>query len=350
MKIYRNLFDQIISPGNLFSAWESFKNDKRNKPDVMEFEWQLEENIFKLHRELKSKSYKHGPYFGFYVTDPKQRHIHKALVRDRVLHHAVFSVINLIFEETFISQSFSCRIGYGTHKGVAALENMARTIQRNSTRPCFVLKCDVRKFFDTVDHIILLSTLRKRIKDDDAMWLLEEIIESYASSSSTLFERKGIPIGNLTSQLFANVYMNKFDQFVKQILKVKHYARYTDDFVIVATERTYLEGILPDIGDFLSQKLALNLHPKKIGIHKFHRGVDFLGYVTFPHHRLVRTKTKRRIVAGLERRIHDYHSGKITKISLEQSFQSYFGVLCHANTQKLSERLKNEFWFHLNDH
>lgn len=176
------------------------------------------------------------------------------------------------------------------------------------------------------------------------MWLIEEIVGSYASSSSTIFENKGVPIGNLTSQLFANVYMNQFDQFVKQALKVKHYARYTDDFVVVATDQTYLEGILPDIGGFLSQQLALNPHPKKIGIHKFHRGVDFLGYITFPHHRLVRTKTKRRIVAGLERRIRDYHSGKITKISLEQSFQSYLGVLSHADARKLSENLKNEFW------
>ena len=134
MKIYNNLFDQIISPENLFSAWDAFKSDKRNKRDVMAFECHLEENIFQLHRELKNKTYKHGPYTGFYIRDPKQRHIHKAIVRDRVLHHAIFSVINPIFEETFIPTSFSCRIGFGTHKGVNTLEHMARAITKNSTR------------------------------------------------------------------------------------------------------------------------------------------------------------------------------------------------------------------------
>jgi retron-type reverse transcriptase len=183
MKIYKNIFSTIISPENLFRAWDSFKDDKRNKRDVQVFERRLEENIFQLHRELKNKTYKHGPYAGFYIRDPKQRHIHKALVRDRVLHHAVFSVINPIFEETFIPTSFSCRVGYGTHEGVTVLEKILWRVSQNSTRPCFVLKCDIRKFFDSVDHEILLNVLKKRIKDRDVLWLLEEIIESYASGA-----------------------------------------------------------------------------------------------------------------------------------------------------------------------
>ena len=190
MKIYKNLFEDIISPENLFSAWDAFKSDKRNKPDVVRFEWQLEENIFVLHRELGNKTYKHGPYAGFYITDPKQRHIHKASVRDRVLHHAVFSIINPIFEKTFIPRSFSCRIGYGTHKGVAALEAMAKKIERNGTQQCFVLKCDIQKFFDTVDHLILLSILGKRIKDENTMWLLASIVRSYTSERSNSRERE----------------------------------------------------------------------------------------------------------------------------------------------------------------
>jgi len=126
MKVYKNLFERIASAENLFSAWDAFKGDKRNKPDVQKFEWRLEENIFRLRRELRNKTYKHGPYAGFYIRDPKQRHIHKALVRDRILHHAVFSVINPIFEETFVPTSFSCRVGYGTHKGVIALGRIAQ--------------------------------------------------------------------------------------------------------------------------------------------------------------------------------------------------------------------------------
>ncbi|TSC55833.1 MAG: RNA-directed DNA polymerase [Parcubacteria group bacterium Greene0416_39] len=233
MKIYKNLFEQIISPEPLFSAWDVFKQDKRKRPDVQRFEWNLEENIFKLHRDLKNKRYKHGPYKGFYIKDPKQRHIHKATVRDRVLHHAVFSVINPMFEPTFISTSFSCRIGYGTHRGVATLDNMMRKVSQNNTQPCYVLKCDIKKFFDSVDHNTLLSILGRRIRDEDVMWLLEEIIESFP---------RGLPIGNLTSQIFANIYMNEFDQFVKHELKVKYYVRYTDDFAIVSDNEYTLRG------------------------------------------------------------------------------------------------------------
>lgn len=181
MKIYKNLFQRIISPENLFSAWGTFKIDKRKKLDVLEFEWNLEENIFQLQRELKNKNYQHGPYIGFYIHDPKQRHIHKAIVLDRILHHAIFSVINPIFEPTFITASFSCRIGYGTHKGVEALGKMVRGVSKNGTNPCFILKCDVQKFFNSVDHKTLLSIIKKRIKDSDTIWLLESIIESYKS-------------------------------------------------------------------------------------------------------------------------------------------------------------------------
>lgn len=345
MKIYKNLFEKIISPENLFSAWDAFKIDKRNKYDVQQFEWKLEQNIFQLCHELKNKTYKHGPYTGFYIRDPKRRHIHKASVRDRVLHHAVFSVINPIFEETFIPTSFSCRINYGTHRGVAVLERIARRICKNRTNSCFILKCDVQKFFDSVDHHVLISIIRKRIKDEDAMWLLREIIESYSSSRSTIFERKGLPIGNLTSQIFANVYMNEFDHFVKNIIKVKHYVRYTDDFAIVSESSTHLEDLLGPIAEFLDRKLALSLHPKKITVRKFNRGIDFLGYLIFPNHRLIRTKTRHRIFSKLRSRADEFHRGRISRLVLEQSLQSYLGVLSHANTYKLGNKLKNQFWF-----
>ena len=179
MKLYKDVFNRIIAAENLFRAWDVFKSEKLKKSDVQLFERNLEENIFKLHRELKNKTYEHGPYKGFFITDPKQRHIHKALVRDRVLHHAIFSVINPIFEPTFISTSYSCRIGHGTHRGVEKLAVMMRSISRNGTRPCFILKCDIKKFFDSVNHAVLLEILKKRIKDQRAIWLLERIITSF---------------------------------------------------------------------------------------------------------------------------------------------------------------------------
>lgn len=347
MKIYRDLFDSIISPENLFSAWDAFKKGKQGKSDVQRFEWKLEENIFKLHRDLKDKVYKHGDYQGFYISDPKRRHIHKATVRDRILHHAVFTVLNPIFEPMFIPNSFSCRIGKGTHKGIDILDRILRQVSSNSFKPCFVLKCDVKKFFETVDHSILLSMIRKRIKDVDAMCLLEEIIESFISQYSTLFGRKGLPIGNLTSQLFANIYLNEFDQFIGHKLKVKQYIRYTDDFVVVAEEKLYLKSLVVPIRSFLSENLALELHPKKVSIRELHQGIDFLGYVVFPHHRILRTKTRQRIFRKLKKRVEEYKNGIITKQTLEQSLQSYFGVLSHADTHKLGNELKNQFWFWL---
>ncbi|MDO8574391.1 MAG: RNA-directed DNA polymerase, partial [bacterium] len=157
--------------------------------------------------------------------------------------------------------------------------------------------------------------------------------------------QKGIPIGNLTSQLFANVYMNEFDRHMKNNLKVKHYFRYTDDFVIVSSNEEYLHDILPRVNTFLQEKLKLKLHPNKVSIRKLHQGVDFLGYVVFPKHRLVRSKTRRRIFKKMRGKIGEYRLGKIAGKSLEQSLQSYLGVLSHANTHKLRERLKNEIWF-----
>lgn len=347
MKIYKNIFEKIIAPENLFLAWDDFKVGKTKKKDVCKFEWELEQNIFQLYRELCGRTYKHYSYTSFYIRDPKQRHIHKAEVRDRVLHHAIFSVLSPIFEQTFISDSYSCRIGKGTHKGVIALEKMIKKESRNHSRPCFVLKCDIQKFFDTVDHNILLQILFKRIKDESARWLLKEIVESFSSEQSDIFNQRGVPIGNLTSQLFANVYLNELDQFVKHELKIKHYVRYTDDFVIVSSSREFLLNIINPISRFIEEKLTLKLHPGKIGIRKCNQGIDFLGYITLPHCRALRTKTKKRIFKKLQERIREYKAGKRDEKSLNQCLQSYLGVLSHADAYELEREILNQFWFWL---
>jgi len=349
MKIYKDVFGKIVSPENLFNAWANFKHDKRKRFDVQEFEISLEENIFKLHRELKAGIYKHGPYKPFYIYDPKQRLIHKATVRDRVVHHAIYSILNPIFEPTFIANSFSCRIGKGTHKGVEALEKILRKVSRNNTRDCFALKCDIKKFFDSIDHRILLTTLAKRIKDGRTMSLLTEIVGSFASHAAREREREreyfgsGLPIGNLTSQLFANIYLSEFDHFVKHELKVKNYVRYTDDFVIVSGNRAYLEHLIEPISEFLKDNLKLSLHPQKVSLGKYRQGVDFLGYVIFPYHIAVRTKTKRRIFRKVRRYLADYKSGILSEETLRQSIASYLGVLSHANSFKLLGHLKEMF-------
>lgn len=321
-------------------SWDRFKKGKRKKKDVALFEYHLEQNLLELHRDLKDKTYRHKSYFGFYISDPKVRHIHKATVRDRAVHHALFKLLNPLFEPTFIHDSFSCRIGKGNHVGMKRLEAMTRKVSKNYTHPSYVLKCDIKKFFDSVDHEILLKLLFQKITDPDVQWLLQEIVGSFSASES-LFERQGLPIGNLTSQLFANVYMNEFDQFVKHELRVKYYARYTDDFVIVSDSSDYLQSLLPDIEKFLYERLKLKLHPEKVSIRTLKSGIDFLGYVIRPHHRLVRTKTKRRMERKFAEKVRAYKAGEIKGDQLNASLQSFLGVLSHADAHDVEQQLRN---------
>lgn len=326
MKVHQHIFPSVASPEHLFKAWEKFRKGKQTRPDVQAFAWNLEENVFQLSRELLDGSYHHGPYSAFMIQDPKQRQIHKATVRDRIVHHAIFAALNPIFEPTFIAHSFSCRKGKGTHRGVDALETILRRVSRNHTDRCFALKCDIHRFFASVDHRILLDLLQQRIEDRAMMDLLSMIIEGFCVTPG-----KGIPIGNLTSQLFANVYMNEVDQFVKHTLHMKKYVRYTDDFVIVDRDVQLLCALIVPINDFLRQRLGLCLHPHKVTIRKYSQGIDFLGYVLLPHYRRLRTKTKRRIFRSVQRHI------------TEQSLQSYLGVLSHANTYRLRQSIINQY-------
>ncbi|MBI3816101.1 RNA-dependent DNA polymerase [Candidatus Peregrinibacteria bacterium] len=327
MKVHEHIFDRIALPENLFAAWEEFRKGKGSREDVQIFERNLETHIFALHRDLAAQTYRHGPYGAFTIQDPKQRRIHKAAVRDRILHHAVFAALNPVFEPAFIAHSFSCRKGKGTHRGVDALERMLRQESRNRTRPCFVLKCDVHRFFASVDHAILLTILGKRIKDDRVMTLLGELVGRFGDG-------KGIPIGNLTSQLFANVYMNELDQCMKHELHLKRYIRYTDDVVVLSNDRDSLQNLLPSIRSFLRGHLRLELHPRKVTIRKHRQGVDFLGYVLLPHHRVLRTKTKRRMVRKLQERVRVLGDAEDRADTIEHSLQSYLGVFSHANALK----------------
>lgn len=343
MKTYKNIFEKMISVESLLNAWDEFKKGgKRKKRDVQAFEFRLEDNLFRLHRDLKNKRYKHGQYVGFYIRDPKVRHIHKAEVRDRVVHHTLFKYINPIFEPTFIADSYSARIGKGTHKGVERLSTFAQKVFQTHGR-CFILKCDIRKFFPTIDHEILLVIISRRVKDPDLMWLIKIILSSFSSELSDN-RLKGAPIGNLTSQLFANIYMNEFDQFIKHGLKVKYYIRYTDDFIIVHQDKSYLLKLQNNIADFLNTKLKLSLHPDKLEIRKYRQGIDFLGYVNLPKARVLRTKVRRRLFIKLKQRVEEFRADEITEETLLRSFDSYLGVLSHADSHGLEQELRHKFW------
>ena len=333
-----------MSFNNLFLAWQEFKQGKRKRLDVQQFEFNLEDNLFQLHQELTTRTYQHSYYTSFYIQDPKLRHIHKACVRDRVIHQAIFRVLYPIFDKSFIFDSYSCRFNKGTHRAVNNLKKFARKLHGNNRQNIFILKCDIKKFFDSIDQDILLNLIKKKIQDDNAIWLIEKIIRSFEKK-----EGKALPLGNVTSQLFANVYLNELDQFMKHKLKIRYYLRYCDDFVILEKNRPGLKGLIWQIDNFLRKRLKLELHIEKLVIRKYHQGMDFLGYIVLPHHRVLRTKTKKRIFKKLKIKAKDYNNGIISKETLGQSLQSYLGVLSHANSFKLSEELKNDFWFWINE-
>ncbi len=298
--------------------------------DVIEFKNNLKQNLNLIQKELQNKTYQHSAYTTFYVKDPKLRKINKACVRDRVVHHILFRKLYWYFDRTFIFDSYSCRIEKGTHKAVRRLHELFNKESQNNTKTCWVLKCDIKKFFDNVDQETLLSLIARRVKDGDAMWLIELIIKSFPA---------GLPLGNITSQLFSNIYLHELDLFIKHTLKVKYYIRYCDDFVILNTDRDYLEGLIPKIDVFLKNNLKLSLHPNKIHIRKYHQGIDFLGYVSFPNHSILRVKTKERMFVKVKSRLAQYESGAIKKESFEATMNSYLGMLKHCNAHNVRQEL-----------
>ncbi len=328
------MFEQIVSLENLLLSWREFRRGKRSKPDVQLFEFNLEDNLWQIHRELTADLYVNDPYTSFYIADPKPRHIHKASVRDRVVHQAIFRVLYSVFDPSFIHDSYSCRVDKGTHRAVLRLNHFLNQVSYNNTQLTYALKCDIKKFFDSIDQTTLLKLLKKKIGDARLFSLVNKIISSFEVDSG-----KGLPLGNVTSQLFSNVYLNELDQFVKHKFKIKHYLRYCDDFVIVSSSQEYLGSLIPKLAGFLGEKLQLKLHERKIIIRKFNQGVDFLGYVVLPHYRVLRTKTKRRMIRKLQSCMIEFKTGRTTAVSVEQSFQSYLGILKHCQGYKIEQKI-----------
>lgn len=324
---FNHSYDDSISIQNLLGAWKEFVNCKRCKIDVSEFARNLLANIRELHQDLENKTYCHGEYHHFKIHDPKLRDIHKALVRDRLLHHAVYRQLYPFFDKTFIFDSYSCRNEKGTHRGFKRFNDFAYRASFRHTKTVWVLKCDIRKFFASIDHQILLDTLGQYIPNKDIMWLMRQIIVSFHSTKESI----GLPLGNLTSQLFVNIYLNEFDQFVKHKLKAKWYIRYADDFVILDQDRKLLESILFEINKFLNDELHLNLHPNKVSIKTFASGIDFLGWVHFTNHRILRTTTRKRMFRNIEDK---KKKGNPDKLSV--TIKSYLSLLSHGDAYKLS--------------
>jgi len=315
-------YNDIISLENLFLAWQEFVVGKRGRRDVQEFSEDLMDNIVSLHHDLASSAYCHGGYESFYVYDPKRRHIHKASVRDRLLHHAIYRILYPFFDHTFIADSYSCRKKRGVHKAINRFRSLVYKVNQNNTQTCWALKCDIRKFFANIDHKVLERILGEYIPDEDILWLLRKVIHSFNTGPS-----RGLPLGNLTSQVFVNVYMNVFDQFMKHRLKAKYYLRNADDFVILSHGRDRLQDLIPEIRKSLFDELKLTLHPNKISIETVAFGVDFLGWVHFIDHRVLRASTRRRMLR------------RIQECPTDETVQSYLGLLKHGNTFGLREEV-----------
>ncbi|MFZ4556779.1 MAG: reverse transcriptase domain-containing protein [Pseudanabaena sp.] len=343
MKRVGNLWANIITFDNLLLAAKKAQRCKRFKPDILKFNYRLESEILKLQRELITKTYRTGEYKTFQIIDPKPRSISAAPYRDRVVHHAVCNIIAPIFERTFIADSYANRIGFGTHKALEKFTHFTRTSK-------YILQCDISKYFPSIDHEILKSIIHSKIKCPDTLWLIDQIIdrsnpqdlilERFPNDNllTPIERRKGLPLGNLTSQLFANIYLNELDQFVKHELKSKKYVRYLDDFALFSNKLAYLQSAQLAITDFLIN-LRLKLHPIKTQLFKTDHGVNFVGFRIFASHKRVLAKNIRRGKKRIRLLQNALKAGNISQTKLISSCQAWIGHLQHGDTWKLQQQL-----------
>lgn len=324
MEVNLPKFEEIFSFENILKAFNEFKNNKRNKTDVAEFSINVIGNLYSLHNDLISGSYRHGGYEHFKINDPKPRDIHKASVRDRIVHHCLYRSLYDYFNKFFICDSYSCRFGKGTHKALDQFFKFGMSESLSNKKTIWILKCDIKKCFASVDQNILKIILKGHIFCPKILSVINSVVDSFNSG----FVGKGLPLGNLTSQLFINIYLNELDQVIKKIFNIDKYVRYADDFVIFSKDKDYLLELTPKIADFLEEDLKLLLHPNKICLKTFSSGMDFLGWVHFSNHRVLRTSTKKRMFRKI-----------IEKEGKRSVVESYLGMLSHGNAYKLSLRV-----------
>jgi len=341
MKNPHDMFNNMISLEHLFQCWDEFKQGKKKREDIQFFERHIEDNIFRLHDDLEMKQYHHQPYEHFNVTDPKQRSISKATVRDRLVHHMLYNAFTTIFDSQFIHLSLASRKGKGIHFGIKYLGRFIRKISANGRKPCFGLKMDIKRFFDSVDHEILKKLIRGRVTDEKILHLTDIVIDSFTKTDG---KKAGIPLGNVTSQLFANIYLHVLDDYIKQELREKYYLRYCDDFIVLSNDSNHLKSLIKPIQQFLKDELLLELHPNKISFRTLNQGIDFIGYVLFSKHVLLRLRTKKRMFKQVEKTFRAFLLNKTNISKLDQQLQSYLGILSHANEYTVSTVLKNAYW------
>lgn len=343
MKRHGNLYSQITPFENLLVAAKQAQRGKRYRDPVLVFNHHLEQELFQLQAELQTKTYQPGDYRTFEIYEPKRRVISAAPYRDRVVHHALCNIIAPIFDRTFIATSYANRKGYGSHRALRQFVSYARSSR-------YVLQCDIRKYFPSIDIAILKKLIRRKLKCQDTLWLIDRILDTpslgeipidYFPGDSLLtpLERpKGLPIGNLTSQFLANVYLNSFDRYIKETLAVSKYVRYVDDFALFSDDRDFLHHCRGQIEDFLVT-LRLKIHPIKSQLTQACQGANFVGFRVLPDRIRVRNhnlQTGRRRIKRLQ---SDVASDRISEQSVTQSLQSWNAHLAHGNTWRLRQQI-----------
>lgn len=331
-KTYKNLIGPICEFENLYHAYLRARRGKRDHAEVLRFTRDLEPNLIVIQSELAAGTYRTGPYRYFYVSEPKRRLVAALPFRDRVVQHAICAVIEPIWERRFIFDSYACRPGKGTHAGADRVEDFLRRVKRVHG-VVYVLKGDIRQFFPSIDHGVLKRLVRRRISCGQTLELLDGIIDSAAEPSD--LAPKGLPIGNLTSQLWANVYLHELDMLVKYGLRERYYLRYMDDFVVVHHSKAHLHAVRREIEGFLWDQLRLRTNGKTQVFPvatSNGRALDFLGYRIWPTHRKLRKSSAQRMRRRLRKLQRLYAAGKIPLDRVRASIQSWIAHARHADS------------------
>lgn len=334
-KTYKNLWPDIIDFGSLLHAWSRTEKGRRRQHDVLAFKANLEPNLINIQNHLIYKTYETGPYKDFQIYEPKQRTVSALPLKDRVVQHSLVGVIEPIFESRFIAQSYACRPGKGAHQGADKVQTYMREVKREHGQ-VYALKADIAKYFPSVCHDVLRRLLRRRIACPDTLWLLDQIISSTDDEGSLL--PRGIPIGNLTSQLFANIYLHELDMFAKNDLREARYVRYMDDFVVIHHDKDHLHSVRADIEHFLWSELGLRTNSKTQVFpieKKGGRGLDFLGYRIWPTHRALRKDSIQRMRKKMKYMAKLYGLGQMEAPAIQAVVRSWVGHAKHADTYDL---------------
>lgn len=357
----QTLYERIYSWENLLSAYHEAGKEKWFKQDVAQFSAHLEENLISIQNDLIWHTYEVGRYREFYVYEPKKRLIMALSFRDRVVQWAIYQILNPIFDNQFIYHSYGCRVGKGTTRAADQLQYWMQAVERKPEE-WYYLKLDVSKYFYRVDHEVLLGILRKKFKgEDELLWLMDRIINcdhtpfglppgveaDSVPPSERLFE-VGMPIGNLTSQLLANVCLNELDQFVKHTLKVHHFVRLMDDMVLLLRTKEEANYCLAEIEGFLNRELHLDLNAKTT-INKVKNGISFVGYQIHANWRKLKRKTLKKMKARIRYIEKQYADGLIDLEAVNSTMQSYYGLMSHCNSYGLRCWIENNITFKRKD-